>query len=703
MSVSPGAPRRKRHWFVASSAIVCFLTALALLLSQFYRPTTVDFKEPIQWAYTWMWTLLELFPHPATVGALASLFKPLRELERVHGAVSLTSNALLFLFSLGLGWSLWQRRAWAGKALGALCVLKIPVVLGNIAIYGQQFTYCAEGSIYPCKSLAVRLLPYYGFPVAGVVVSVAAFVFLWRYGLEPPALVGSHAEPRPKTPENATASLTKPIVHRADGVLAASRWIVVALSLVIAADYSYHVWGWLPLLLPRFSGGGEALGFRILMPLILLAVASYGISAVQLIRRVAVFEFALVCGTALACVLSPFLSINAFIVGFGGWPTSSTIVLNIAVFLCVMVFAIVGLWRVTREHTSSAGSLGAGLVVPLVFVLAWPQAERNFENYSTFSRFPKATPEKKAADERQMTALKLVKIYGRCAFLYRQTHPAQGFPAGAPAMGPGNGGENCLTSAQVTGQIDGYQARYEAGPVDSSGAVTRFHVFVLKSEPTADDLGYFLDESGVTTGVTKKSTPNDATSNPTDAQAAADAPLRRNGSLYTGLPYRLRQLHDCLAQIRDADPGKQFPITAEPLFDKINPYGYPCISVYDRTESSRSDFRSNSFVVALNSLESWNAQLSEPKYRFRYAVRPDSSGARTGYILTAQPVNYNEDGVLSYLIDERGSLRHTSDNRPATASDPEEPKCEDYRGTQCRDLIPSFSRNSPGATSKSVP
>jgi hypothetical protein len=167
------------------------------------------------------------------------------------------------------------------------------------------------------------------------------------------------------------------------------------------------------------------------------------------------------------------------------------------------------------------------------------------------------------------------------------------------------------------------------------------------------------------------------------------------------LPYRLRQLHDCLAQIRDADPGKQFPITAEPLFDKINPYGYPCVSVYDRTQSSRSDFRSNSFVVALNSLDVWNVELPDPRYRLQYIVRSDpSSGVRTGYNLAAQPVNYNEDGVRSYIIDERGSLRRTSDNRPASDSDPEVPKCEDYPGTQCLDLIPSFGPNSPAAISK---
>jgi len=711
MSVSLGAPGLRRHWFVAISAIVCFAASLALLLSQFYRPTNVDYQSPIQWAYTWMWSLLELFPHPATVGALASFIRPWRNFAQAHAAVALASNAGLFLFSLALGWSLWQRRSWARTALATLCVLKIPVVLGNIAVYGQQFTYCAESSIYPCsKNLVARLLPYYGFPIAGIVVSVAAFVFLWRYGLEPRASVGSHPEPRPKIPENATASFGRPIARGSDGTLTYSRWIVVTLSLLIAADYSYHLRGWLPLLLPRFWGG-SALGIRTLMPLILLVIASYVLGAVQLIRRVAVFEFALIGGTTLGCVLAPFLGIGTqdtlgvpFLLGIGVLPTlPMVLLLSVATYLFLTGSAIVGLWRANRDYPSAAGSLGGGLIVPLLFFIAWPQVQMNFKNYSTFSRFPKATPEKKAAADRQTTAWKLVKIYGRCVFLYHQTHPRQGFPAEASAMGPGNGGENCLTAEQATGQIDGYQPRYESGPADASGASTRFHVFVIRMEPTADDLGYFLDESGVTTGLTKRSTPIDSSGNHPYSEPAADAPLRRNGSLYTALPYRLRQLHDCLAQIRDADPSKQFPITAEPLFDKINPYGYPCVSVYDRTQSSRLDFRSNSFVVALNSLDTWNVELPDPKYRLQYIVRPDSSGARSGYNLTAQPVNYNEDGVRSYLIDERGSLRRTSDNRPAIESDPEVPKCEDYPGGQCLDLIPSFSLNSPGAASKFVP
>jgi hypothetical protein len=336
--------------------------------------------------------------------------------------------------------------------------------------------------------------------------------------------------------------------------------------------------------------------------------------------------------------------------------------------------------------------------VPLIFVIAWPQAQMNFKNYSTFSRFPKPTPEKKAADDRQTAAWKLLRIYGRCAFLYRQTHPGKGFPPNASAMGVAGGDTSCSTASEITGPPDGYQARYEAAPADSSGVVTQFHVFILKTEAgKSDDLGYFVDESGVTASLTKKLPPGNVPGNPTDSEPTADAPLRRSGPLYTALPFHLRKLHDCLVQIRDADPGKQFPLTAEPLLDRIDPNGNPCIPVYERVHSSRSDFRSNTFVFALNSLDTWNVQIPSPKYRFRYEVRTDSSGAHTGFILTAQPVSYNEDGVRSYFIDEKGLLHATSDNRTATSSDRELPKCEYLVGLPCLDLIPPFG---PQGTSK---
>jgi len=406
MSTSTGAPDSKRHWFVAAASIVCFATAWSLVFSQFYHPTEADFQAPLHWTYTWMWSLLELFPNPARVGALIGLFRPWREFLHGQAAAALVWNAALLLSVSRLA----GRSGSATPGLARPSLLPaIPVVLGNIIVYGQQFTYCAEGSIYPCsRNLAARLLPYYGFPIAGIAVSIAAFAFLWRYGLEPPGHLGAQNAPLPKTPDR----FAKPIGGRADGVLTASRWIVVAMALCIAADYSYFIARWYTFLLPRFSGSGHALSIRILAPLVLLAIASYGIAAIRLIRRVDALGFALVSVTALACVLAPFLGIDIgetleqpFLLGMGVLPGSAVILLSAATYLAVTVFAIAGLWPVIRDHGSPAGSIGAGLVVPLVFVLSWPQVQMNLKSYSTFSRFPKATPEKKTADDRQTAAL----------------------------------------------------------------------------------------------------------------------------------------------------------------------------------------------------------------------------------------------------------------------------------------------------------
>ena len=115
-------------------------------------------------------------------------------------------------------------------------------------------------------------------------VSIAAFAFLWRYGLEPPAFAASKATPFSGIPGSAMPRPGKP-VERTGGILKASRWIVVAMAAAIAADYAYYAVGWFPVLLPRYAGSGHALSIRILLPLVLLAIVSYGFVAVRLIRR----------------------------------------------------------------------------------------------------------------------------------------------------------------------------------------------------------------------------------------------------------------------------------------------------------------------------------------------------------------------------------------------------------------------------------
>ena len=80
--------------------------------------------------------------------------------------------------------------------------------------------------------------------------------------------------------------------------------------------------------------------------------------------------------------------------------------------------------------------------------------------------------------------------------------------------------------------------------------------------------------------------------------------------------------------------------------------------------------------MTFNTEEHWDENHSKPRYTFQYSVRVDPAGKRTGYVLTAQPVTYNEDGVRSYYLDETQELRWTSEGRVATAADAEALPCE---------------------------
>jgi len=48
----------------------------------------------------------------------------------------------------------------------------------------------------------------------------------------------------------------------------------------------------------------------------------------------------------------------------------------------------------------------------------------------------------------------------------------------------------------------------------------------------------------------------------------------------------------------------------------------------------------------------------------------------TGFALTARPGNYGKGGVRSYVVDETGIVRATSDDRAATSNDPRVSACE---------------------------
>jgi len=690
-----GGIESRRHWFVTLSSIFCFATGLAFVFSQLYHPREVSFRGFEYWSYTWLWSVLPLLPQPASLSGVLLLFEPWRDLLRDHASIAFSVNVVFVLFSAVLGWALWTRRSWARWILAALCVFQIAAAVGNIAISGQQFTYCAEGTIYPCsKNLLARLLPYYGFSLAGITVSLSALAFLWRYGLNPAATGDT----------TGIASAEKSEPRQADALVNVSRWIIVVVAVLIASDYSYFAVLWSPNL---FRGGASlhVLPIRLVLSLILFAIASYATIIVRLVRRPDRFAFALAAGTSLACGLASFAGIGAeetlglpFFLGLGPWLTLNPqhfvgayalFSVSAATYLAIVTLAFVALWKLKWSRTSSPGTLGAGFVLPLVVAISWPQAQTKVKTYTTFSRLGKPTPQQQTANDRQTAALDLVRAFGHCAFQFRRTHPGQGFPATSSSMGPG--GSGCLSASELAPQLDGFQVRYEAAPPDAQGSVYQFHLFVMKTLPaTAYDLGYFLDGSGLITGLTHKSEPYDSPGNDLKQDPTPEDPLRRTGPLFSSAIYWLHNFQDCLNRIRDRNAAKQYPSTLEPLLDTVAAYGDPCISRYNRV-ISRCDLRSNRFTMTFNPVERWDENHAEARYAFQYFVRADPAGKRTGYALTAQPVAYNEDGVRSYYSDETQKLRWTSADRVATAEDAEALPCERTFMVPCLDVIPEFS------------
>ena len=141
-------------------------------------------------------------------------------------------------------------------------------------------------------------------------------------------------------------------------------------------------------------------------------------------------------------------------------------------------------------------------------------------------------------------------------------------------MGPG--GSGCLSASELAPQLDGFQVRYEAAPPDAQGSVYQFHLFVMKTLPaTAYDLGYFLDGSGLITGLTHKSEPYDSPGNDLKQDPTPEDPLRRTGPLFSSAIYWLHNFQDCLNRIRDRNAAKQYPSTLEPLLDTVAAYGDP--------------------------------------------------------------------------------------------------------------------------------
>jgi hypothetical protein len=651
----------RRNSVVTWFAILCFLAAPAIVfLSYLSLPndgTSLAPFGPLYWAQLAVSHFLELFANPGNIGGLLALQR--------HGVLHdfLRSRAFMFevtpvlaLACVVLGWALFTMQEWARWATVLLCGLKIALVVANIAVYGEQFTYCLEGTILHCgQNVVEALLPHYGFSIAGAVISAALVVFFWRSGLsEQIAAPGSLQE---------KGTVSGPLQFRLH------RWTIVILACLVNVQYLFAA-----RFLVLFSLHGhrpDAIEMGPFAGLVLFAIAGYTLVAFRLARRTDLFAFALAFSAGICLIFARTVVWThnlyfpiSFFSGFGAWILDSYTQaiyayadVMYAVHILISIVAAHAIWKMRLRREASFSQLTLALLIPFVVVLLWPQI--GFEQRS-FAAFPARfvpSPQQQAQNRQRDAAQKLVQAYGRCAFFYRQSHPAVGFPS-ASEIGTVVG---CLNAEQSGAHLDGYGLHYSASEPDATGVRQRFAAAATKAA-TADrnSGGFYMDETGLLSmPVAQPSVQNIAQTEPGSQPSTG---FERGSLVSFSIGYLINRFHSCLAQIAARDPRHQFPPNLEPLLEEKAGYGNPCINSWDLASFSRSDLKANHFI--------------DGKYVFDYAPVFDNSHLATGYRMTARPEHYIQDGMRSYFIDETGVLRATPDNRIAAPFDGEAFPCE---------------------------
>jgi hypothetical protein len=72
----------------------------------------------------------------------------------------------------------------------------------------------------------------------------------------------------------------------------------------------------------------------------------------------------------------------------------------------------------------------------------------------------------------------------------------------------------------------------------------------------------------------------------------------------------------------------------------------------------------------------FGATLTEHGYILPYQPEREASGRISHFYATLRPKRYVEDGIRSYYMDDSGVIHATSEDRPATSTDPEAFPCE---------------------------
>jgi hypothetical protein len=653
----------RRHWITTLLAYLCFITAAALLYSLcLLAPKTgAAGNAPL---YTAMWRILGLFPSPTSiswvVSFLARSIAPTLVRSKIYSGVI---NALTLVFSVVLGIAILRMRTWACWALVAICGLTAALQAftlfqlaanspGLLRVLDSNYRGASAGYVSGVGPGAV---------LASLAISITLLRLLLRDGLPAiaPADLESAAVPIDSAqPAQKNARLQK-----------AYKFFLVATAAALLMEVG--------LLLSGFGSGEPNSGTTRLLLCVL--IAPHVVILARSWRGPDRFSLGLAAGYGLIIAYMGVIFLPASVIGLalvirsprtgGIWTFLLLEGVPIAQF-CVFVSSITITRSLSPKRPKSAmlGIWGLALLIPVILGTAGPQFY--FDWQQGRMRVPGV---KSGGDElqdlknQQRAAWDLVRAYGKCAFLYSKSHPESGFPENAGEMGPG--GTACLTKVQAAGAPVGYSFRYAAEKSEGSARYDRFSTATQLNMQHHYDAA-LMDEKGIC--VLGQSAVEQKSMVSAD-QISWDSPgmYKRPWNVTA---WMLPRIQVCSTLLRRASPGSEYPSElAAVLSVKEKPNDPDCLKLF----GSRPD---PLMQAAANS-----NRVEDHGYILDYEPSRDVSGKIVHFAVSLRPKAFGEDGIRSYFMDESGVIHATSEDRPATSSDPEAMTCEFALGEVCED------------------
>jgi hypothetical protein len=651
----------RRHWITTLLAYLCFTTAAALLYSILLLPLNTGSASGAP-LYTAIWRILGLFPSPTSISAIVSfaarLIAPAMVRSKIYSGVI---NALTLAFSVVLGVAVLRMRAWAGWTLVAICGLT--AALQGFTLF-QLFAYspgllAVLNSNYRGASVGYVSGVGPGAVLASLAVSIALLRLLLRDGLPTTGPSDSQAAAVP-------ISSAQPVQKDARSQKT-YKFFLVATAAALLMEVA--------LLLSGF-GSGEPNSDATRLLLCILIVPHIVILA-RSWRGPDRFSLGLAAGYGLIIAYMGAVFLPAFVIGLawvvrspragGIWPYLLLQIVPTVQF-CVFVSAITITRTLPPLRAKSAmrGVWGLAFLIPVVLGTAGPQFYFDWQQGRL--RVPGAKSrgdERKDLQNREVAARDLVRAYGKCAFFYAKSHPESEFPENATQMGPG--GTACLTKTEVAGPPEGYSFRYAAEKPEGSRRFDRFTAAVQLNYQHHYDAA-LMDEKGIyVLGSSNVEQPR---------MVSADQISWNSPGMYkrpwSTTAWLLPRIQACSTLLRMQSASSEFPSAlAAVLSAREKPNDRDCLKVFGSTPNPILQAAANS------------NRVEDHGYILDYEPTTDNSGKILHFNVTLRPKNFGEDAVRSYFMNDSGVIHATSEDRAATAGDPEAMTCESVIGEFC--------------------